>query len=71
MTIDLSTITSSSLFGWVMLILGVLLVFIILRFFLHIVVAIIRFLMRFIWHGIALLVVIYLIIKLLQYLHIL
>ena len=70
MTIDLSGLTSSPLFGWALLILGLVLVFVILRFFFHIVTAIFHFLLRFIWHGIALLIIIVLILKLLQYLNI-
>jgi hypothetical protein len=53
-----------------LLILGLVLVFIILRFFFHIVAAIFHFLLRFIWHAIALLIIIVLILKLLQYLNI-
>jgi hypothetical protein len=68
MKIDLSGLTSSPLFGWALLILGLVLVFVILRFFFHIITAIFRFLLRFIWHGIALLIIIVLILKLLQYL---
>jgi hypothetical protein len=70
MTIDLSNLASSPLFGWALLILGLILVFVILRFFLHIVAAIFRFLLQFIWHGIALLIIIVFILKLLQYLKI-
>jgi hypothetical protein len=70
MTIDLSGLTSSPLFGWALLILGLAVVFIVLRYFFHIVAAIFRFLLRFIWHGIALLIIIVLILKLLQYLNI-
>jgi len=70
MTIDLSNITSSPLFGWAALILGLILAFVIFRFFFHIVTAIFRFLLRFIWHGIALVIFIILILKLLQYLNI-
>lgn len=70
MAIDLSDLTSSPLLGWALLILGLILVFVIFRFFFHIITAIFRFLLRFIWHGIALLIVIILILKLLQYLNI-
>ena len=46
MTIDLSNISS-----WIWTIAGLVIVFIILRFFLHIVVRVFHFVMSFFWHG--------------------
>ena len=46
MTIDLSSVNS-----WIWIIAGLVIVFIILRFFFHIVVRILHFLLQFFWHG--------------------
>ena len=61
MTIDLSSASS-----WIWLIAGLVIVFIILRFFFHIVVHILHFIFRFFWHGcvvVIVLAVIYLILR--------
>jgi hypothetical protein len=47
MTIDLSNIGLST---WIWIIAGIVIVFIILRFFFHIVIRIIHFALRFFWH---------------------
>ena len=52
MTIDLSNINS-----WIWLILGVAILFVILRYFLHLVVKIVHFVLSFFWHGCAVAVV--------------
>lgn len=52
MTIDLSNINS-----WIWLILGLVILFVILRYFIHIVVQIAHFVLSFFWHGCAIAVV--------------
>jgi hypothetical protein len=53
MTIDLSNIAFST---WIWIITGIVIVFIILRFFLHIVIRIIHFVLRFFWHGLSVII---------------
>jgi hypothetical protein len=58
MTIDLSGLVS-----WIWIAVGVVIVYVILRYFFHIIVRIFHFLLSFFWHGcitvIALLVIYY------------
>ena len=61
MTIDLSSISS-----WIWLIIGLVILFIILRYFFHVVVKIVHFVLSFFWHGCAVavvLLVLYLILR--------
>ena len=53
MTIDLSSMTLSS---WIWIIASIVIVFVILRFFLHIVLRILHFLLRFFWHGLSVII---------------
>ncbi|HEX9331340.1 MAG TPA: hypothetical protein VF896_05605 [Anaerolineales bacterium] len=52
MTIDLSAVSS-----WIWITVGLVIVFVILRFFFHIVVGVFHFLTRFFWHGCSMAVV--------------
>ena len=65
MTIDLSALSS-----WIWIIAGLVIVFIILRYFLHIVVQIIQFLFRFIWHGCITIIILLVIYYLLRAFHV-
>jgi len=65
MTIDLTGISS-----WVWIILALVIVFVIFRFFFHIVVRIFQFILRFFWHGCIAVVVILVIYIILRALHI-
>ena len=61
MTINLSSINS-----WIGLIIGLVILFIILRYFFHVVVQIAHFILSFFWHGCAVvfvLLVLYLILR--------
>jgi len=53
MTIDLSSMTLSS---WIWIIASIVIVFVILRFFLHIVLRILHFALRFFWHGLSVII---------------
>jgi hypothetical protein len=53
MTIDLSNIGLST---WIWIIASIVIVFIILRFFFHIVIHIIHFALRFFWHGLSVII---------------
>ena len=53
MTIDLSNIGFSS---WIWIVGGLVIVFIIIRFFLHIVIHVIQFALRFFWHGLSVII---------------
>jgi len=66
MTIDLSNISS-----WVWIIMGLVIVFVILRYFFHVVVSIFHFITRFFWHGCITVVVLLVIYYILRALHIL
>lgn len=66
MTIDLSSISP-----WVWIILGLVIAFIILRYFFHIVVRIFHFVMSFFWHGCVIAIVLLVIYFLLRALKIL
>jgi len=46
MTIDLSNLNT-----WIWLILGLAILFVILRYFFHVVVKIVHFVLSFFWHG--------------------
>ncbi len=64
MTIDLSHINA-----WVWIIAGLVIVFIVLRYFFHVVVHIFHFIMNFFWHGcitVIVLLVIYFILRALK-----
>ena len=65
--IDISSLTNSPLFGWVILIVGLILLFIVLRYFLHVVVHIIRLF----WKGCLGIVLIVVVWFILHYLNIL
>jgi hypothetical protein len=54
MTIDLSSINS-----WIWLVLGLVILFVILRYFFHVVVKIVHFVLSFFWHGCAVAVVLF------------
>ena len=61
MTIDLSNVNS-----WIWLVIGLVILFIVLRYFFHIVVKIVHFILSFFWHGcviVIVLVVLYLILR--------
>jgi hypothetical protein len=66
MTINLSAIGS-----WFWTIIGVVILFIIFRFFFHIVIRIVHFAMSFFWHGCVTAIVLLLIYFILRALHIL
>ena len=66
MTVDLSHIALSS---WIWIVVGLAILFIILRFFFHIVIRIFQFILRFFWHGLSiaiLLLILYFILHLLN-----
>ena len=63
--IDLSHISA-----WIWIAAGLVIVFIILRYFLHIVVHIVHFIMSFFWHGCATAIVLLLIYFILRALHV-
>ena len=65
MTIEVANISS-----WIWIIAGLVIVFIILRYFLHVVVQILQFLFKFIWHGCITIVILMAIYYLLRALHI-
>ena len=65
MTIEVANISS-----WIWTIAGLVIVFIILRYFLHVVVQILQFLFKFIWHGCITIVILMAIYYLLRALHI-
>ena len=66
MTINLSAISS-----WFWTIIGVVILFVIFRFFFHIVVRIVHFAMSFFWHGCVTTIVLLVIYFILRALHIL
>jgi hypothetical protein len=49
--IDLSTLFSSPVVQWALPLLGLALIFIIVRYFFHIVAHIFTFVLHFFWHG--------------------
>jgi hypothetical protein len=49
--IDFSSLLSNTLVQWAALLIGLLLIFIVLRYFLHVVVHILHFILNFFWHG--------------------
>ena len=53
MTIDFSNMTLST---WIWIIASVVILFILLRFFLHIVLRILHFMLRFFWHGLSVII---------------
>ncbi len=65
MTLDLSSLSS-----WVWIVLGLLLAFVVLRYFLHIVVHILHFLLGFFWHGCIAVIVLFVIYFALHALHV-
>ena len=66
MTMDLSAISS-----WIWIIIGLVILFVILRFFFHIVLQIFHFLMSFFWHGCATVIVLLALYYVLRILHVL
>jgi hypothetical protein len=66
MTADLSAFGS-----WFWIIVGLIVAFVILRYFLHVVIHIFHFVMSFFWHGCATVVVLLAIYYVLRILHIL
>jgi hypothetical protein len=66
MTMDFSAISS-----WIWLSVGLVIVFVILRFFFHIVLQVFHFSMSFFWHGCATAIVLLAIYYVLRVLHIL
>lgn len=66
MAIDLSSINSSFL-----LIIGLVIAFVVLRYFFHVIVHIFHFVMSFFWHGCLTLIVLFVIYFILRAYHIL
>jgi len=66
MNMDLSAIGS-----WIWIVMGLVILFVILRFFFHIVLQIFHFLMGFFWHGCVTVIVFLAIYYVLRILHIL
>ena len=67
MTIDLSNIALSP---WIWIIVSLVAAFIILRFFFHIVVHIIQFVLRFFWHGLSIAILLLILYYILHFLNI-
>ena len=67
---NLSSIPLPQLFQLGILILGVVLIFFIVRYFFHILVGIFHFLMNFFWHGCLIVVVLAIMLGVLHYLKI-
>lgn len=66
MTMDLSVISS-----WFWIIIGLVITFVILRYFFHVVVHIFHFVMSFFWHGCITLIVLFVIYFILRASHLL
>ena len=65
MTIDLASLST-----WIWIILGFVIVFVIFRFFFHIVVKVFHFILSFFWHGCVTIIVLLVIYFILRALHI-
>ena len=67
---NLSSITSNQLVQLAVLIIAAVLVFVIVRYFFHIIVHIFHFLTNFLWHGCLILVALAIVLAILHYLKI-
>lgn len=48
---DINNLLSSSVVQWGILIFALIVIFIVLRYFFHIVMHVVRFILHFFWHG--------------------
>jgi hypothetical protein len=67
---NLSSITSNQLFQLAILVIAAVLVFIIIRYFFHVIVHIFHFVSSFLWHGCVIVVVLAIVLFILHYLKI-
>lgn len=67
MNIDLSSLLSNSVIQWAIIIITLVLVVIIARYFFHIVAHILHFIMGFFWHGCGTILIILIVWYLLHY----
>jgi thiamine transporter ThiT len=65
---NLSSITSNQLFQLAILVIAAVLVFVIVRYFFHIIVHIFHFVTSFLWHGCVIVVVLAIVLGILHYL---
>jgi len=65
--VDLNNLLSSPVVQWAILIFALIVIFIVLRYFFHIIMHVVRFIFRFFWHGCITVTLIIILLSILHY----